>query len=58
MQIVSFTVQGFANFIQPVRLGPLEAVNVVYGHNNAGKSNLLRAVELYFRLLGAGEIIS
>jgi hypothetical protein len=38
-----------------VTLGPLEDVNVLYGPNNSGKSNLLRALELYFRLLGAGE---
>lgn len=55
MRIETFTVSGFANFVRPVTVGPLEEVNVLYGPNNAGKSNLLRALELYFRLLGAGE---
>jgi putative AbiEii toxin of type IV toxin-antitoxin system len=58
MRITSFTVQGFTNFTSPVTLGPLEEINVIYGPNNAGKSNLLRALELYFRLLGAGETAS
>lgn len=58
MRIESFTVQGFANLVQPVTLGPLEDVNVLYGPNNAGKSNLLRALELYLRLLGTGELVT
>jgi predicted ATPase len=58
MRLRSFTVQGFANFVHPVTLGPLDEVNVIYGPNNAGKSNLLRALELYFRLLGAGEAVT
>lgn len=58
MRLRSFTIQNFANFVQPVTFGPLDDVNVVYGPNNAGKSNLLRALELYFRLLGAGEAVT
>src|SRR5688500_2245189 len=58
MRLRSFTVQGFANFVQPVSIGPLDEANVVYGPNNAGTSNLLRAVELYFRLLGSGEAVT
>jgi len=58
MRLRSFTVQGFANFVQPVSIGPLDEANVLYGPNNAGKSNLLRAMELYFRLLGAGEAVT
>ncbi|MGV3721739.1 MAG: AAA family ATPase [Actinomycetota bacterium] len=58
MRLRSFTVQGFANFVQPVSMGPLDEANVLYGPNNAGKSNLLRALELYFRLLGAGEAVT
>lgn len=58
MRLRSFTVQGFANFVQPVTMGPLDEVNVIYGPNNAGKSNLLRALEVYFRLLGAGEAVT
>jgi predicted ATPase len=58
MRLRSFTIQGFANFVQPITFGPLDEVNVVYGPNNAGKSNLLRALDLYFRLLGAGESVT
>jgi hypothetical protein len=58
MRLRSFTVHGFANFLEPVTIGPLEEANVVYGPNNTGKSNLLRALELYFRLLGAGEAVT
>jgi predicted ATPase len=58
MQIHSFRVQGFANFTQSVSLTPLSDVNVLYGRNDCGKSNLLRAVQLYFLLLGAGEAVS
>lgn len=36
----------------------MEDINVFYGPNNAGKSNLLRAIELYFRLLGQGESVT
>src|SRR5438477_104237 len=58
MQIQSFKVQGFAHFVEPVTLAPLREINVLYGPNNAGKSCLLRAVDLYFRLLGAGEAVT
>lgn len=58
MRIRSFNVQGFANFTNPVSLGPLQEVNVLYGPSNAGKSNFLKAVELYFRLLGVGETVT
>ena len=55
MRIETFTVNGFANFTSPVSLGGLEEINVIYGPNNGGKSNLLRALELYFRLLGVND---
>jgi hypothetical protein len=58
MRIESFSLHGLANYVEPAVLAPLEDVNVLYGPNNAGKSNLLRAVELYFRLLGAGESVT
>jgi hypothetical protein len=58
MRIHSFQVQGLANFANAVALGPLEEINLLYGPSNAGKSNLLRAVELYFRLMGAGEAVT
>lgn len=55
MRILSFKVSGYANFTESVAVAPLEELNVLYGPNNAGKSNLLRALELYFRLLGISE---
>lgn len=58
MRIEQFRFTGFANFTQPVTWGPLEEVNLLYGPNNVGKSNLLRAVELYFHLLGAGDVVT
>lgn len=58
MRLKSITIQGFANFTRALAVGPLEDVNVFYGPNNVGKSNLLNALELYFRLLGAGESVT
>lgn len=58
MRIRSFTVNGFGGFTESVTFGPLEELNVLYGANNSGKSSLLRAIELYFRLLGAGEAVT
>jgi len=34
-----------------VTLEELGAINVIHGPNNVGKSNLLRAIEVFFRLL-------
>lgn len=58
MRIEQFRVSEFANFSQPVAWGPLKEINLLYGENNVGKSNLLRAVELYFHLLGVGEAVT
>jgi hypothetical protein len=58
MQLRSLTVSGFGPFENPLAFGPLDPVNVLYGSNNGGKSSLLQAVELYFRLLGASEGIT
>ncbi len=55
MRIKLFTVHGYTNFSDPLTFGPLDDVNAIYGPNNCGKSNLLRALDLYFLLLGAGE---
>src|SRR3712207_2506286 len=55
MRMRSFMVQGLGNFTKALDLGPLEDLNVISGANNTGKSNLIRAVELYFRLLAAGD---
>lgn len=58
MRIKLFTVHGYTNFSDPLTFGPLDDVNAIYGPNNCGKSNLLRALDLYFLLMGAGEGVS
>jgi hypothetical protein len=52
MRLTSFEVQGFKNLVAPVKLDELGPINVLHGANNVGKSNLLRAIEVFFRLLG------
>ena len=51
MMLLSFSVAGYKNLIDEVRLDVLGPINVVHGDNNIGKSNLLEAVHLFFRLL-------
>jgi hypothetical protein len=58
MRLQSFRVTGFAHFTQPVALSSLAPINVLHGANNGGKSTLLRAMDLYFRLLGIGESVT
>jgi len=58
MRLLSFRVTGFAHFTQPVAMAPLEPINVLHGPNDAGKSTLVRAMDLYFRLLGAAESVA
>jgi bifunctional DNA-binding transcriptional regulator/antitoxin component of YhaV-PrlF toxin-antitoxin module len=53
MLLQQFEVKGYKNLTQPIQFGPLGAINVIHGKNNVGKSNLLQAMDLYFRLLGA-----
>lgn len=55
MRLLSFRVSGYASFVEPVALAPLDEINVLYGPNNCGKTNFINAMELYFRLLGATE---
>ena len=45
MYIKSIKIKGFRNFVDNV-VEFHEGINVVIGHNNAGKSNLLRAMQL------------
>lgn len=51
MVLKSFSVTGYKNFTAPVHLDDLGPVNVIHGDNNVGKSNLLEATHLLFRLL-------
>lgn len=58
MRLNSFTVQGYKNLTAPVTFGPLGDLNVLHGPNNAGKTNLLGAIDLYFRMLGVGTHVN
>ena len=51
MRLTSFEVQGFKNLVAPIKLEGLGPINVLHGANNVGKSNLLQAIGVFFRLL-------
>lgn len=51
MRLTSIEVEGFKNLTSRVALRELGPVHVIHGANNVGKSNLLEAVALVFRLL-------
>lgn len=58
MKLLRFQVDGYKNFTRPVALEALGSINILHGDNNVGKSNLLEAMHLFFRLLskaGSGE---
>ncbi len=42
---------GYKNLEQPIVLDDLGAINVIHGANNVGKSNLLQAIDLFFRCI-------
>ena len=48
-----FEVKGYKNLTGALTFGPLGRINVIHGENNVGKSNLLQAMDLYFRFLDA-----
>ncbi len=50
MQLVEFEVQGFKSLYH-CKLDNLQRINVFHGDNNVGKSNLLEAMDLFFRIL-------
>jgi hypothetical protein len=58
MKLKSFDVQGFKNLTGSAIFGPLQPINVLHGANNSGKTNVLQAMDVYFRLLRAGNHIS
>jgi hypothetical protein len=58
MRLNSFTVEGYKSLTAPVTFGPLDSLNVLYGPNNIGKTNLLGAIELFFGLLASGNQVS
>lgn len=50
MQLIEFEVHGFKSLYN-CKLTDLQSINVFHGENNVGKSNLLEAMELFFRTL-------
>lgn len=46
MKILSFEAEGFRN-LQSIKFAPYEGVNVIYGDNGQGKTNLLEAIWLF-----------
>jgi hypothetical protein len=51
MRLRSFSVSGYKNIRQPLELTDLAPITLIHGANNIGKSNLLQAMELFFRCL-------
>jgi|GEM_PF-2811788 len=51
MRIKRFAVSGFKNFTQEIVLDDMGEICVIHGENNVGKSNLLEAMQLFFKLL-------
>lgn len=51
MYLKSFSVAGYRSFANEVRLDDAGPVVVLFGLNNAGKSNLLRAVDFFGKLM-------
>lgn len=52
MFLHQFEVTGYKNLSQKITFGPLGRINVIHGPNNVGKSNLLQAMDLFFKILG------
>lgn len=53
MRLRWFEVEGYKNVRTRLRLAELDAINVLHGDNNVGKSNLLEAIGLFFVLVRA-----
>lgn len=51
MLLRRFSVAGYKNLRRPIVLEDLAPINLIHGPNNVGKSNLLQAIALFFRLL-------
>ncbi|MEW5986017.1 MAG: ATP-binding protein [Chloroflexota bacterium] len=51
-----FEVTGYKNLTRKIDFGPLGRINVIHGENNVGKSNLLEAMDLFFRCLATPDI--
>ncbi|MBQ4313776.1 MAG: DNA replication/repair protein RecF [Clostridia bacterium] len=46
MKVITFNAEGFRN-LKPLRIEPCEGINVIYGDNGQGKTNLLEAIGLF-----------
>ncbi len=58
MRLSSFKVRGFKNLTREVALEELGPVNVLHGPNNVGKSNVLQAMQVFFRVLRLSKDVS
>lgn len=64
MNITQFTISGYKSFGNEKRINSIKKLNLIYGENNSGKSNLLKFLSLIFtskksneKLEVEGEII-
>ncbi|MFH1468473.1 MAG: AAA family ATPase [Pseudomonadota bacterium] len=55
MRLHSFRVENFRSVREPVELTGLQAIEILHGPNNSGKSNLLRALDLAWKVLIDGR---
>lgn len=51
MYLRSFSIKGYRSFCDTVTLDDLGPAVVFFGNNNAGKTNLIRAIDLFHRLM-------
>ncbi len=49
MQLIKFSVTGYKNFQKEIVLENMGKICVIHGENNVGKSNLLEAMQLFFK---------
>jgi predicted ATP-dependent endonuclease of OLD family len=56
MKLEAVNIKNFRS-IQEVTLEECGGFNVIVGKNNAGKSNILRAIDIFFKSLKRGEIL-
>jgi putative ATP-dependent endonuclease of OLD family len=57
MQLEAVTIERFRS-IESVTIPQCGAFNVFIGRNNSGKSNILSAIDLFFRSLRSGKVVS
>ena len=57
MKLIKFNIMHFRS-LRDVRLTDCGDFNVLIGKNNAGKSNVLTAIDMFFSILSGAEIVS